>query len=121
MLRMLGLRLYGEYGMRSVFFFQAEDGIRDGRVTGVQTCALPIFRNPSMMKTRAPGTVIRTSRHHFPTMFGGAITRAVYGRPAERTWIAESAMSVLPVPHSAMTAAALARCQRFTMPITARR
>src|SRR5690348_8310039 len=25
------------------FFFQAEDGIRDGRVTGVQTCALPIF------------------------------------------------------------------------------
>src|SRR6201982_2480074 len=24
------------------FFFQADDGIRDGRVTGVQTCALPI-------------------------------------------------------------------------------
>src|SRR6266487_5847242 len=32
-----------------VFFFQAEDGIRDGRVTGVQTCALPI----SEAKTRA--------------------------------------------------------------------
>src|SRR5438876_11887601 len=27
------------------FFFQAEDGIRDGRVTGVQTCALPIWRS----------------------------------------------------------------------------
>src|SRR2546430_8228866 len=26
----------------SVFFFQAEDGIRDLTVTGVQTCALPI-------------------------------------------------------------------------------
>src|SRR5207244_10073279 len=26
-----------------VFFFQAEDGIRDDLVTGVQTCALPIF------------------------------------------------------------------------------
>src|SRR5712675_3685970 len=26
-----------------VFFFQAEDGIRDVAVTGVQTCALPIF------------------------------------------------------------------------------
>src|SRR5439155_17290946 len=25
------------------FFFQAEDGIRGGHVTGVQTCALPIF------------------------------------------------------------------------------
>src|SRR5699024_11585862 len=28
----------------SVFFVQAEDGIRDRNVTGVQTCALPIFR-----------------------------------------------------------------------------
>src|SRR5690606_40605285 len=27
----------------SLFFFQAEDGIRDFHVTGVQTCALPIF------------------------------------------------------------------------------
>src|SRR2546429_30464 len=27
------------------FFFQAEDGIRDVAVTGVQTCALPIFRD----------------------------------------------------------------------------
>ena len=27
----------------SVFFFQAEDGIRDRLVTGVQTCALPIL------------------------------------------------------------------------------
>src|SRR3989442_9461626 len=26
-----------------LFFFQAEDGIRDADVTGVQTCALPIF------------------------------------------------------------------------------
>src|SRR5258708_8103241 len=28
---------------RVLFFFQAEDGIRDDLVTGVQTCALPIF------------------------------------------------------------------------------
>src|SRR5256885_4148167 len=27
-----------------IFFFQAEDGIRDYKVTGVQTCALPIFK-----------------------------------------------------------------------------
>ena len=27
------------------FFFQAEDGIRDIGVTGVQTCALPILRD----------------------------------------------------------------------------
>src|SRR6266542_6306836 len=29
--------------LRDFFFFQAEDGIRDATVTGVQTCALPIF------------------------------------------------------------------------------
>src|SRR2546430_9472907 len=31
-----------EVGRRDFFFFQAEDGIRDLTVTGVQTCALPI-------------------------------------------------------------------------------
>src|SRR5215208_1991018 len=30
-------------GVSFGFFFQAEDGIRDGHVTGVQTCALPIY------------------------------------------------------------------------------
>src|SRR5438105_5667819 len=30
--------------MFSIFFFQAEDGIRDPLVTGVQTCALPIWQ-----------------------------------------------------------------------------
>src|SRR5439155_8407317 len=40
------------------FFFQAEDGIRDGHVTGVQTCALPIYRLPgkafsSLLRRRA--------------------------------------------------------------------
>src|SRR5437762_9499506 len=33
----------GMVGLRGFFFFQAEDGIRDTSVTGVQTCALPIF------------------------------------------------------------------------------
>src|SRR5688500_3375096 len=34
----------GHYPLHSIiiFFFQAEDGIRDYKVTGVQTCALPI-------------------------------------------------------------------------------
>src|SRR2546430_11755872 len=34
-----GMRLF----VLSFFFFQAEDGIRDLTVTGVQTCALPIY------------------------------------------------------------------------------
>src|SRR5258707_4513292 len=33
----------GQVRIRVFFFFQAEDGIRDIGVTGVQTCALPIF------------------------------------------------------------------------------
>src|SRR3989454_10981796 len=39
------------------FFFQAEDGIRDYKVTGVQTCALPIFaqRAPRPEARRALG------------------------------------------------------------------
>src|SRR5437773_11262671 len=32
-----------KYGLFFFFFFQAEDGIRDRDVTGVQTCALPIL------------------------------------------------------------------------------
>ena len=31
------------------FFFQAEDGIRDTSVTGVQTCALPICESESVV------------------------------------------------------------------------
>src|SRR6266446_7609097 len=35
----------------SFFFFQAEDGIRDYKVTGVQTCALPILVFGSSLQT----------------------------------------------------------------------
>src|SRR2546425_189379 len=35
------------------FFFQAEDGIRDKLVTGVQTCALPIFADAKYRRDRA--------------------------------------------------------------------
>src|SRR6267143_2425329 len=50
------------------FFFQAEDGIRDGTVTGVQTCALPISegcvetRGESGTATNADGLPIRERR-----------------------------------------------------------
>src|SRR5882672_12338098 len=39
------------------FFFQAEDGIRDHCVTGVQTCALPIYGHG----THVAGTVAQTT------------------------------------------------------------
>src|SRR6266487_2921988 len=43
-----------------VFFFQAEDGIRDGRVTGVQTCALPI--SPALVALGATARIAAGSR-----------------------------------------------------------
>src|SRR5256885_5338272 len=43
------VRYCGDFIVYSFFFFQAEDGIRDYKVTGVQTCALPIFTvNPEL-------------------------------------------------------------------------
>src|SRR5690625_7686774 len=44
--------------MTVIFFYQAEDGIRDGHVTGVQTCALPILdgdETSPLMNTTAAG------------------------------------------------------------------
>src|SRR5437762_13715649 len=45
-----------------VFFFQAEDGIRDTSVTGVQTCALPIC-GQRWSAPSAPGTSTALRRH----------------------------------------------------------
>src|SRR5690606_40317365 len=43
------------------FFFQAEDGIRDFHVTGVQTCALPICRGVTL--ATAPYALEAEPRH----------------------------------------------------------
>src|SRR5258708_24203367 len=45
------------------FFFQAEDGIRDDLVTGVQTCALPIYRALAAARARS-----HTSRYKSPAV-----------------------------------------------------
>src|SRR2546430_11700624 len=41
------------------FFFQAEDGIRDLTVTGVQTCALPICERPVIVRTSKQNIAVR--------------------------------------------------------------
>src|SRR5439155_20848554 len=52
------------------FFFQAEDGIRDGHVTGVQTCALPISPDlrPSSSAASAISVMVRKFRSGRPSM-----------------------------------------------------
>src|SRR5690625_1542280 len=58
------------------FFFQAEDGIRDGHVTGVQTCALPIYiRNsvnfPELVMPRSNrGQRLAIANANVPNMLG---------------------------------------------------
>src|SRR3990170_8495667 len=58
-----------------VFFFQAEDGIRDDLVTGVQTCALPICPRP-------PGAVARMLRGDVRDVDGAVVGR-VLAKPGE--------------------------------------
>src|SRR5256885_12189375 len=57
--------------VRLCFFFQAEDGIRDYKVTGVQTCALPIstalqaLRAAGSLSHRAAAFGVRSLQHRF--------------------------------------------------------
>src|SRR5690606_41189209 len=64
-----------------IFFFQAEDGIRDFHVTGVQTCALPISELPARSTgnrhRRAPRGGAGGRPHPVPAGAGD-------GRPAVR-------------------------------------
>src|SRR5215510_11446151 len=53
-----------------LFFFQAEDGIRDGHVTGVQTCALPISATgcrAATVSTTTPGSSGRARERRLPS------------------------------------------------------
>src|SRR2546429_4812328 len=59
-----------------VFFFQAEDGIRDVAVTGVQTCALPISKWTSAGCLRASLRRFRYSRAALSAAFSLALLAA---------------------------------------------
>src|SRR5437762_7124893 len=68
------------------FFFQAEDGIRDTSVTGVQTCALPISRHvsSSARSRNVSGTVSRTRT---------PVTRATASFSVSRCWMFTAVMT----------------------------
>src|SRR5256885_3309116 len=53
-----------------IFFFQAEDGIRDYKVTGVQTCALPICapRRPAAVTHAGAALVGRSEPQELPAL-----------------------------------------------------
>src|SRR5258706_5208933 len=62
------------------FFFQAEDGIRDWSVTGVQTCALPIFTLGAHMDIKAIQTFLSTTVVLLGTKIVAAIAFWIIGR-----------------------------------------
>src|SRR5256885_4716329 len=68
----------------TVFFFQAEDGIRDYKVTGVQTCALPIFRRGTDAGARAGagGQFQGPSRGFQRGPHGARVDARLRGKPA---------------------------------------
>src|SRR5256885_4620381 len=81
-----------DVGLYGFFFFQAEDGIRDYKVTGVQTCALPIYLQVPIRyrMTNNPSSGINVALHASPgvtfysnngsTLFGiGGPVRVVVG------------------------------------------
>src|SRR2546430_10022828 len=61
------------YRLHWLFFFQAEDGIRDLTVTGVQTCALPIWflqNGPHDGRRHTARRMVETLRHRGPDSEG---------------------------------------------------
>src|ERR671918_490637 len=55
-------------------FFQAEDGIRDYKVTGVQTCALPIYSSPTAPSGLSASAVSSSQINLSWTASSGAVT-----------------------------------------------
>src|SRR2546427_10223980 len=62
------------------FFFQAEDGIRDLTVTGVQTCALPILSPPGAPRRAAAATARRHGGRSTPLRSFSACPASAPGR-----------------------------------------
>src|SRR5690625_7943381 len=73
-----------------LLFFQAEDGIRDGHVTGVQTCALPISTSPT---TRTNNGSPSTSSSWAPTCGNTTTKASTTGSRSTRTETARPALS----------------------------
>src|SRR5699024_11943805 len=58
-----------------IFFFQAEDGIRDRNVTGVQTCALPISKKLNIDATIVVPEDANPSKTSAIHAYGGKVER----------------------------------------------
>src|SRR5699024_11967378 len=73
----------------SFFFFQAEDGIRDRNVTGVQTCALPIYRGSGRCRRYATHTGPRSAAPDANTSSVPRSEERRVGKECRSRWAAE--------------------------------
>src|SRR5438552_667791 len=95
------------------FFFQAEDGIRDDLVTGVQTCALPISVSANIVAARGSDPSIGAShsspltqgnrqqvlgRHEVPAQRPAAPAEALARAPPVRDELGRDATEQAPAP-----------------------
>src|SRR2546427_12041425 len=93
------------------FFFQAEDGIRDLTVTGVQTCALPIWSHSAVAIGREDGTVLGRAEGPGAAMRpGGAAASVVVLADIARRAATQAVVS-LPVDRAVVGAAGAGRAQ----------
>src|SRR2546422_5338224 len=82
----------------SFFFFQAEDGIRDVAVTGVQTCALPI-------SISAPGVNIAAARATTGIVINTFFAVDLARLGTDAAWYAVASGTSMATPHVSGTAA----------------
>src|SRR5258708_7244587 len=86
------------------FFFQAEDGIRDDLVTGVQTCALPIFNgaidmaeedrgNLRCFEAMGCGALMISDRGRYPKGMEDGVTMVTYGEARDAVAAIEAGLN----------------------------
>src|SRR2546429_4101168 len=95
-----------------VFFFQAEDGIRDVAVTGVQTCALPI--SPAMARSITPCHLARSSgwtRRSRSSQVGGPFSGS---KPYRRYHSSDRCKASLPATCQAQLPVCVSLCASAT-------
>src|SRR6266705_6079139 len=67
------------------FFFQAEDSIRDRTVTGVQTCALPIYSYRAFVKASVKGFTVEAAHSSRTKVLPAAPYQTLFDDPNNST------------------------------------
>src|SRR5690606_39366623 len=97
-----------------IFLFQAQDGIRDFHGTGVQTCALPIYRAGILHRDIKPANVLETA-YNWPKLADFGIAAQIEGTALEAEgmsipWSAPELFATIPRSEERRVGKELRRC-----------